>query len=393
MPLSSNLTEKFEEERLRTQEQSQIVYLQGQIDELRRLIKEQTNKYQWAVEQVRKTDAAVLQVQNSFERHAEEVAQVVERSRRDVIDVRKEISGAMVKIQESVEPIRQMQAQIRELAESRKQDRDQSFGWVSRVEDLEQRISSVHSVIHESEERHRQLASQISNLRDADGETLQEVRRLSEDVQIEKQSLRRQAIEAQQLVSDVHIILEEHDARITRVDEIRQNIELFAESVPSQIQEINKRFPDIEAAIKHIERVSTERFLMNQERLEELRHQADNQIVELQEAEEQHTHQHTTWLERIDGWLHELDQRMIRSFSRLDESIRSQMVLINAIEERELRSIASISSVVRDQVEYLREAQEEARKASEAVLGHDPNETKKLNGGQTPDNGGQQSGQ
>ncbi len=40
-----NVTSKYEEERLRTQEQSQIVYLQGQLDDLRRQIKEQGNKY------------------------------------------------------------------------------------------------------------------------------------------------------------------------------------------------------------------------------------------------------------------------------------------------------------------------------------------------------------
>ena len=35
MSTGTELTQKFEEERIRTQEQSQIVNLQGQIDELR----------------------------------------------------------------------------------------------------------------------------------------------------------------------------------------------------------------------------------------------------------------------------------------------------------------------------------------------------------------------
>ena len=123
-----DLTAKYEEERLRAHEQSQIVYLQGQIDELRRLLKDQTNKYNWAMEQVRKTEAAVAQVQSLFERHANEVAQAGEAVRRDVVGLRKEVAGALVKIDESVRPIRDMQAQIQQVAEARKQDRDYVAG-------------------------------------------------------------------------------------------------------------------------------------------------------------------------------------------------------------------------------------------------------------------------
>ena len=100
-----NVTSKYEEERLRAAEQSQIVYLQGQIDELRRLIKDQTNKYNWAMEQVRKTEAAVTQVQSLVERHAGEVLQSGEAVRRDVVALRKEVAGALVKIDATDLPV------------------------------------------------------------------------------------------------------------------------------------------------------------------------------------------------------------------------------------------------------------------------------------------------
>ena len=37
----TNQASKYDEERIRAAEQSQVVYLQGQIDELRRLLKDQ----------------------------------------------------------------------------------------------------------------------------------------------------------------------------------------------------------------------------------------------------------------------------------------------------------------------------------------------------------------
>lgn len=352
---SSNLTDKFEEERIRTQEQSQIVYLQGQIDELRRLIKDQTNKYQWAIEQSRKTDAAVAQVQSAFERHAEDMRLLAERAKRDVVDIRKEFSGVSVRMQENVEVIRQMQAQIQQLAESRKQDRDESFAWVARVEAVEQQYNTLHAQLKESDERYRQLPSQLNQLRDADTLTLEEIQRVKEDMQVEKQSLRRQAIEAQQLVADVRGVIEEHDSRISRIDEIRENVELFAETLPGQIAEIRDKLPDFDVEIKRVERISTERFLMNQERLEELRHQADEKIMSLQETEEQHMHQHTSWLERIDSMLHELEQRIVRDVNRLDEVQRQHLSALRIIEERERQWMIALQTIVAKQFDTLQD--------------------------------------
>ena len=90
-----NVTSKYEEERLRAAEQSQIVYLQGQIDELRRLIKDQSNKYNWAMEQVRKVEATAAQTEGLFERYRQEVGQSLDGYRRDIANLRKEVAEVL----------------------------------------------------------------------------------------------------------------------------------------------------------------------------------------------------------------------------------------------------------------------------------------------------------
>lgn len=356
MPANPDLTAKYEEERLRAQEQSQIVYLQGQIDELRRLMKDQTNKYNWAMEQVRKTEAAVVQVQGLFERHTDEVNRAVEVVRRDVIALRKEVAGALVKIDEGIRPIREMQAQIQQLADVRKQDRDFVVGWFSRIEDLEQKALSTYAQIKEVDERVRQSLLQFDRLREADAVNAQETRRIGEELQIEKQSLRRQAVESQQLVADIHPLIDELQSRIGRLDEIRQRIDLFAETLPGQIVEVASKLPDINAEIKRIERISTERFLMNQERLEDVRHQADEKFSVLQETDEQHLRQVTAWLERIDSWTRELEQRIARATTRLDLTDRGHLARLIELERRELQTITALSAAFQSQSEVIHAA-------------------------------------
>ncbi|WP_322820298.1 hypothetical protein [Chloroflexus sp.] len=357
---NSDLTARYEEERLRAQEQSQLVYLQGQIDELRRLLKDQTNKYQWAMEQIRKNEGTIAQIQSLFDRHTDEVAQANEIVRRDVVALRREVAAALVKIEDGLRPIRDMQAQIRQVAEAHKQDRDFLAGWLSRIEQVERQITTLSSQVKELDERQRQLMLQLERLREADAAVIQEVRRFGDDLQVEKQSLRRMAVESQQFVADLRPAVEEQRSRIDRLEEIRQHIDLFAEMLPSQIKEVAAKIPDLVTEVKRIERVSMERFLMNQERLEELRQMADERMSTLQETDEQYLRQMTAWLERIDSWLRELEQRLSRTTDRIELEQKAHLLRIMELERREVDTLQVQFDALRRRLEQVRAAQIES---------------------------------
>lgn len=357
---NSDLTARYEEERLRAQEQSQLVYLQGQIDELRRLLKDQTNKYQWAMEQIRKNEGTIAQIQSLFDRHTGEVAQANEIVRRDVVALRREVAAALVKIEDGLRPIRDMQAQIQQVAEARKQDRNFLAGWLSRIEQVERQIATLSSQVKELDERQRQLTLQLERLREADAAVMQEVRRFGDDLQVEKQSMRRMAVEAQQFVADLQPVVEEQRSRIDRLEEIRQHIDLFAEMLPAQIKEISAKIPDLIAEMKRIERISTERFLMNQERLEELRQMADERMSSLQETDEQYLRQMTAWLERIDSWLRELEQRLSRTTDRLELEQKAHLLRIMELERREVDTLQIQFDALQRRLEQVRAAQIES---------------------------------
>jgi chromosome segregation ATPase len=352
-----NVTSKFDEERLRAAEQSQIVYLQGQIDELRRLIKDQSNKYSWAMEQVRKVEATAGQIQGLLERHRSDVAQSLDIARRDVATLRKEVAAALIKIEDATKPIREMQSQIHQVAEVRKQDRDMVAGWLGRIEDLERSIGGWYSQIKEADERHRALASRLDALYVADDAVRVDVRKVSEDLQVEKQSLRRQVVEAQQLVTELRPMIENYGRRIDRLDEVRHQIDSYAEQFPSQIVTLDVRITELAGAIKSVERQATERFLMNQERLEEVRHQQEEKLVTLQETDDLHLRQLTAWLDRIDGWSRELEQRQANLRQRFEEAYRAHALHLNDLEQRDGKLVEVMLNGLRAQLEQIRTEQ------------------------------------
>ncbi|MEN9934077.1 MAG: hypothetical protein RLZZ387_656 [Chloroflexota bacterium] len=358
-PNKQSVTSKYEEERLRAAEQSQIVYLQGQIDELRRLIKEQNSKYSWAMEQVRKTESGIVQVEGMFDRFRNEVTLALDGFRRDIAVLRKEVAGALVKVDEGARPIREMQAQIQQLGEARRQDRDTVAGWWTRIEELEQRTLGWQSAFKEAEERHRALASQLEGLYGADEGVRAEIRKLAEDLQVEKQSLRRQAVEAQQLAADLRPLIEAHESRIARLDEVRHQIDSFVEQIPGQIVELDGRILETTSEVKRVERLSTERFLMSQERVEEVRRLQDDRIATLEEADQSNLRQLTTWIERLDGWVRELEQRQARAGRQVVDLEREHAVHLNDLEKRDIQLLDTLISALTGRAEAIRAEQVE----------------------------------
>lgn len=362
---NSKIISKYEEERVRAAEQSQIAYLQGQIDELRRTIKDQTNKYNWAMEQVRRVEGSVAQIEAAQDRLRQEVATALEGYRRDIANLRKDVANVLVKAEESVKPLREIQAQIHQLNEARKSDRDHVAGWLVRIEELEQSTRGWFGQIKEVDERHRSIVSRFDALYASDDSARAEIRKVADDLQVEKQSLRRQAVEAQQLVADLRSILDDHNSRIARLDDIRQQINVFSEQLPGQVAELGVRLEELGGEIKRVDRQANDHFLVSQERLEEVRHQHEEKVQAIQENDEHQVRQLNAWLERVDSLVREIDQRLLRTNSRFEGVTRDHASHLNLLEQRDVQIVENLLIAVRDQYERMRVDQVERGVASE----------------------------
>lgn len=345
MPTHKNeITAKYEEEKLRVQEQSQLIYLQNQIDELRRLLKEQNNKYAWAMEQVRRVEGQNAQLQGVIERQAQEQQTIHEAYKRELSALRRDVATALLRAEDSVKPVREMQVLIHQLGEGRRADREQVAPIFGRLDELTQRDREAAAHLRELEDRQRQVMPQIEQLRLADQEALEEMRHLSDDLQAEKQALRRQAIEAQQMVSDARNTLQEPVARLKYLEEQHKQLAALVKTLQPSIAELGDKLPPLKEEVRRIEVISTERFMLTQERLEELRHQNEERLVDLRDTDEEHLRHLTSWLERIDGWCREEEGRVSRIGNRLDLLFQRHEHRLADLETQELHMLEQVSS-------------------------------------------------
>jgi chromosome segregation ATPase len=190
---------------------------------------------------------------------------------------------------------------------------------------------------------------------------LQEVRRVSEDLLVEKQAVRRQIVETQQLITNWDESLHEQDSRIERVEKLHEQLNLIADTLPPQISELRELITTTAAEIKRVELAANDWFMMSQERAEEIRQQWNQRLEELQDVDVQHLSQVTAWLERLDSWVRELEQRIGRHVTHLETADHAHRERLTELERRELHVIRELSEAVQKQFTFVHAAHVEQR--------------------------------
>jgi chromosome segregation ATPase len=348
-----NISAKYEEERNRSSNQSQISHLQSQIDELRRLLRDQNQKYQLAIEQVRKNDQANADMETQFSRQSQELSQTIEGFRRDIGSLRKEFASTLVKVEDGIQPIRDMQAQIQELGTG-KDDRVSVATLINRLAELEQKNGALYALVREADERYRSVVTRLEAFQSAEDTRRAELRKILEEVQIEKQQLRRQAVENQQLVADSKYILSEQQSRLIRLDDFRSQIDKVSSEIPNRSKSSIPKSARIGRETKQIERLESEHYLANQQRIEEIRMQQEEEITSLQDTEERQFRQFTTWIERIDTYVRDLEQRLTRTHNRLENLQHDHANHFNDIEAREIELLSANVKILQTMLERVK---------------------------------------
>ncbi len=351
---TSNISAKYEEERNRSSNQSQISHLQGQIDELRRLLRDQGQKYQLAIEQVRKNDQANADMETQFSRQSQELSQTIDGFRRDIGSLRKEFASTLVKVEDGIQPIRDMQAQIQELGIARKDDRVSVATLINRLAETEQKIGALYALVREADERYRSVVARLETFQSAEDTRRAELRKILEEVQIEKQQLRRQAVENQQLVADSKYILSEQQSRLVRLDDFRSQIDKVTTEIPEQVKNLDSKITTIGQETKQVERIAAEHYLANQQRIEEIRLQQEEKLTSLQDAEDRQFRQITTWIERIDTYVRDLEQRLTRTHTRLENLQHDHDNHFNDIETREMELLSASVKAMQTMLERIK---------------------------------------
>jgi chromosome segregation ATPase len=349
----------------RRREDTTAYQMQQQIDDLRRQMRDALARQQWLEDLYKNTEGQVLQLQMLQERHTQDVAQSMQVRQIEDGRLKQQIAELGQKVEEPMKPIRDLRAQIAELIEARRMDRERTMTDARQYEALQGQIRQLVSQIGVIADAQRQLRDLVHELDAVNNETRQEIQRVAELQRMEEQRLRRQGVELQELVESLREQFTDVNSRSQRVEEVRRQLMEHIEGIRSQLSDSGEHNTRFDSLIQRLEKQVHENHGVVQERAETIRGQLAAELAELRQVGDQRMDRYINRFQQLEERIRELDGRLaeipshFETLRRRDEEIES---VLDVLEERHLRmELQSIES----QIEDMR--QRRAKKQTEAT--------------------------
>lgn len=334
----------------RRRDEAQLYGLQQQIDELRRQLKENLARQQWSEELYKQNEGKVSQVQIAQDRLTHDVAQSMHARQMDDTRMKAQLAEIGQKLPEK--QFRDIRAQLNELAEGRKSDRDVDSASQRQMDELQGQIREINAHIGQVSDSQRQLRDVIQELDSAIAEVRQESLHVSELQTMEEQRLRRSGMELQGMFETLRQQFGDVSAKSQRVDDVRRQLTERVEAVEERMGTVVTEGTSQATDLDRIEKTSNEQYLVQQERLETVRVQLETQLGEQRGVNDQRMDRIMNRFNSIDERLRVLEQGLAELPSRFEALERhGDMIGVEAdmIEEWLVaRQIKALEDVLED---------------------------------------------
>jgi|GEM_PF-1095205 len=336
----------------RKRDEAQAYNVQQQLDEIRRQLKENLARQQWFEELYKQGEGRIAQVQLAQDRLAQDVAQTLHARQIDDGRTKSHIAELAQRVEAPDKQIAQLRAQIQELAESRKTERDVNVAGQRQIEDLQRQIREINSHISTVGEANRQVRDSLDDIRAAIAEVRQETVRVGELQRMEEQRLRRQGVELQGLFEALRQQFSEIAARSQRVDDVRNQLSERIQAIEEKLGPIYDTEEELRKSVERVVTLTTEQYLAQQERLEDIRIQLDSDISEQRQINDQRVDRTLSRFTSIEERLRAVENSLNELPSRFEALERRDEVIGSEADTMEewlvMRQLAAMEAILED---------------------------------------------
>ena len=346
-----DLGQQLEVEQRQLQEKSQLAHLQGQLDELRHRLEQQTSRVQLASEQAHQVQELFGQVEARFDALVGETRLQEQTRLRAHQSLQKDVAELRLRVEEPARQILSLLAQTQDVQDNIRTLREQIGKTQQETTNQGQELDGARAQSLLLEERLARLDSLIGRLLEGEEERQQAVRQMQEQINTERQNLRRQAADLERLTTDLRGEGLELRSRLGRLLELQRQDSATRESIVERLDEQNQQTERMTADLQRSERELVERFLQGQERLEDLRRAVQRDWDELRKTEERREESQNAWLRRIEELYHGLDERIARRDSEMGKSLGLLQARLGTLERGEEGLLRSLIDLLQGQIE------------------------------------------
>ncbi len=356
-------TDLREEDR-RKRDEVRIAALQTQVDELRSLVRELASRQVRGEEQFKNYEAGISQLRTQVEQHRHESSQAGQARAMDDARLRQQLSEIDARIDESIKPVRALQAHVTEILESIRRGRDDDQDEVRRFTELRTQIEHVAALAERNNDVVQLLRDSAASLRTDLEQTDRNTLKVEDNIRIVEQDVRRRVAETNQEIENIGIRLEEVRPIFGQLEAQISDVRDSSRHIDPALDALTRTDERQQAEITRYYTQANERDDLLGERIDELRVQQEIGMRDIRQHLEPRFERVSERLDAQADTDRELAYRLNMIEMRLDELADADVRL-----RRELWHLEEIRVRRRfDQIQQELETSVEGRRAAEAEL-------------------------
>jgi len=319
-----------EEERRRREEARQQA-MQSQLDELRHRVRELAARQLRLEEELKAAEADWAEQRHALEQHRHEVQQAQQARQLEEARFRQQLTELAVRVDELVRPIRTLQAQVAELLEAVRRQREDTGQDTRRYDELRVLIEHLAAYVERLAATDQSLRGGLEAVTTEVERLGREVTRLHDAIRIVEQDVRRRVAEVLQVIETIQVQLKEGVARDSRLEEELERVQEGLAAIPPQFQQLQEVAQRFAAELERVRSHTSERDDLLLERVEELRQHFDQALRDLAAVEDQRAERVNQEFEQLEAVDRELRYRIdlievkLEELREIDRQLRAEL--------------------------------------------------------------------
>lgn len=326
--------------------EAQVYQLQQQVDELRRLLREQVSRQHLVEENWKQAEARIAQLMDQQSKQANDSTQQVQVRLLEEHRMKQEIAELQVRVNEPAKPIRDLRAQVQEILEMRRREHEQVGFDKQALEKLGNGLRDLQAQLTRFDSIGKDLRESVKITANAQEFYQRELDRILDIQRSIEQVVRRQAEEFREEIKSVRAEVQLFTNRIGRVEDLQRQDAARLEELPPLFENLQVEDERIMSNIVRIEKIMSERFVVAQNRLEEIRQQTETQFFNVNQLITGQVESESVRFNQLDDRLRVLDAAILEVQLRVEQ--------VKQVEEAEIFDLYQIQeATVARQLEFM----------------------------------------
>jgi chromosome segregation ATPase len=322
-------------------EEARMATLQQQVDEVRVALRELASRQVRLEDNLKHSDSLTAQNRIQIDTIRQESAQSTQARAIDENRTRQQIADLEQHLEDSIRPIRSLQAHVAEILESTRKKADDTGQYQRRIDELKTLIENLQALGDRNAVVTHQLRDSIDAIRSEIEQVRRDIIRNEDAVKIVDQEARRRIAEVAQVTEGFSARMDEIRSDLAHAFDLVEEVKRSVAHVDPALEQLRETDASTRVEVNRLQAQSVERHEMLVERIDDARANAETNMLEVRTSMDQRFERVSERMERLTEELRQVEFKVSTVGLSIDELKQTDVGLrreIWSLHEQRLRA-------------------------------------------------------